>query len=641
MKKLLLFIASTILSLACSIDTNYLDCLTKHITKSDGFAVNGFFYLYDFNKNGQIERNDWIYYSNDSKKSYRLLGVQPTSDNAFGWQQLASLPQDMDELPTGFFIYLGFYGDESTAFSWIYVPNRSEPFEVYKLMGTTPTGSFVYFDLDCDGYPNPLPDIGLQAFQKPHVPLPGEETGQNGYKMIFNYTGQYQLNCDPTVFGSSSSSSSSSSPIIGKASVRIKSNMQGSVSLPDGAKIFVPTGAVPLEENGSIGEMIFTIEKKNLSTPYSSGGIRMENHIYELGPEGFIFSNPVKITLPILPGTDPNKIVGIATKDQQTGKWHVIPSNVDKAARIVTASILHFSPYGLASFEAGTDSGAWERWKQQHGGYIYVSGGTDTYAPNPFMSIGGNPGLPVKAEYGVCTDGYTISDTEAYNNWFQFTNDYNVIAESTADNHRNDPQKAFLPSGSYNLIEFVCRSEYNNRDPLYLPKYDTYWRRISPTPTIISPGTALYFVRTDDLNDGSWTKGTPPCWGEPTAATGTGKLQITLTWHVKADIDLYVTDPNGKTIYWYNTIVPSGGKLDRDNQCGNFEMGKPENIYWENTPPNGTYKVAVEYYDYCGQEVHNVAYTVRIVKNGQLLGTYTGTLSSEGDRKDVTTFTYP
>lgn len=73
-----------------------------------------------------------------------------------------------------------------------------------------------------------------------------------------------------------------------------------------------------------------------------------------------------------------------------------------------------------------------------------------------------------------------------------------------------------------------------------------------------------------------------------------GDLKVTLMWDFKADIDLHVKQPNGKTIYYSDKVdSDTGGQLDVDNTKGGD--GSAENIYWEN-PPKGTYEVRLKYY---------------------------------------------
>ena len=75
---------------------------------------------------------------------------------------------------------------------------------------------------------------------------------------------------------------------------------------------------------------------------------------------------------------------------------------------------------------------------------------------------------------------------------------------------------------------------------------------------------------------------------------GTGAIQISLSWDNTSDQDLYVTDPEGETIWYQHESSISGGQLDRDDVDG---FG-PENIYWLDNAPDGEYIVKVN--DYSG-----------------------------------------
>jgi len=75
--------------------------------------------------------------------------------------------------------------------------------------------------------------------------------------------------------------------------------------------------------------------------------------------------------------------------------------------------------------------------------------------------------------------------------------------------------------------------------------------------------------------------------------TGSGDVQITLTWNTTNDIDLWVTDPNGEKIYFADPTSTSGGYLDYDDTNG---YG-PENVFWpQYEAPSGTYHVQVHHY---------------------------------------------
>ena len=78
-------------------------------------------------------------------------------------------------------------------------------------------------------------------------------------------------------------------------------------------------------------------------------------------------------------------------------------------------------------------------------------------------------------------------------------------------------------------------------------------------------------------------------------AYGYGDVQVTLTWNNGADIDLYVTDPNGDELWYQNQSIASGGQLDVDDTDG---FG-PENVFWpQSEAPDGTYEVSIHHYVY-------------------------------------------
>lgn len=82
---------------------------------------------------------------------------------------------------------------------------------------------------------------------------------------------------------------------------------------------------------------------------------------------------------------------------------------------------------------------------------------------------------------------------------------------------------------------------------------------------------------------------------------GTGDVQVTLAWNANADIDLHVEDLSGAEVYYNNSTISSGGKLDLDNECSNFVMSKLENICGPICKaPAGIYKISVDYYANCG-----------------------------------------
>jgi hypothetical protein len=422
--------------------------------------------------------------------------------------------------------------------------------------------------------------------------------------------------------------------ITGDASLSITSATGGKVSSSNGASITIPPGAVPPMENGNAGTMVFSIEEAPSMTPSLSGDFKPLGPVYSLGPEGFIFSIPVEITLPIPEDVDPETVMGLTYYDTATETWEILPGAIDTQARTASVTATHFSYWGLfGRCEFDTFGGcryaeSVNQWNREHGGWIKVING---HAYNTGSFPGGRH-LAMSSGYGVCIQSYDFENpNEDAWNWLE-PNSWKIMA------YDGKTYSYWMPRGQYNLIEFISLSEINN-DPMYVPDYTTYWRSIG-SYTITAGDTIEFKSSNADFNDGSFTEGRPPCWGEEDTSVGTGDVQVTLTWQTNDDIDLYVTDPTGDTVSYLTDVVPSGGELDRDNHCGEMIIGRPENIYWpQGGAPSGTYKVQVNYYGAC-ESGHAVNWTVRVIVQGNVQ-TFTGTLHEENETQDVTTFTVP
>ncbi len=144
--KLLALLATSLLA------GDYLEELQEYLS-SKSFDIDGYFFPYDFNKDGRLDPNDWIYLSTTTGQAYRLLATTPTSTNAFGFAPV-SIPNNLGE-PDGYFVFINFPLDRDARFSWVYV--RKKNLSVYKLMGANPDNTFRYLDITGDGIPDPLP----------------------------------------------------------------------------------------------------------------------------------------------------------------------------------------------------------------------------------------------------------------------------------------------------------------------------------------------------------------------------------------------------------------------------------------------------------------------------------------------------
>ena len=109
---------------------------------------------------------------------------------------------------------------------------------------------------------------------------------------------------------------------------------------------------------------------------------------------------------------------------------------------------------------------------------------------------------------------------------------------------------------------------------------------------------------------------------------GNPRFNLQFTNSSNVDLDLYVQTPSGKTISYSNRTADLG-TLDVDCMCNSCPQGPNENIYWENgTAPSGTYIYWIKYYSTCGGGSAESSYTLRIIRNGTVLETKTGSLSS-------------
>lgn len=124
-----------------------------------------------------------------------------------------------------------------------------------------------------------------------------------------------------------------------------------------------------------------------------------------------------------------------------------------------------------------------------------------------------------------------------------------------------------------------------------------------------------------------------------------GAIQITLAWNSGADLDLYVTDPAGETLFYneQSRHVASGGHLDHDarGDCRTEQAHtRIENAYWPGPRvPSGEYKVALDYWGPCGSTTRTTA-TVSIAVGGKVLGTYNFEMQPE-ERVTVASFVIP
>lgn len=103
---------------------------------------------------------------------------------------------------------------------------------------------------------------------------------------------------------------------------------------------------------------------------------------------------------------------------------------------------------------------------------------------------------------------------------------------------------------------------------------------------------------------------------------GTGRLQVSLTFDQSTDLDLYLVEPDGETIYYGNSSSSNGGILDLDSNPACWIDGvNNENITYDDRAEieSGTYTVRVNNYSDCVNQQVNFSVIARY--NGQIIAT--------------------
>ena len=144
--------------------------------------------------------------------------------------------------------------------------------------------------------------------------------------------------------GSSTSTTSSRSG--SSASAVVAAGSGGTVSLPNGAALTVPAGAVTADTQASVTE-----QPEPADPPSSAWPDRAVGSAYHFDLGGAAIAQPVTLTLPFnaasLPqGATPDDLV-LAYHDEATASWVPVPSSVDAAIGTVTAQVSHLSDWAL------------------------------------------------------------------------------------------------------------------------------------------------------------------------------------------------------------------------------------------------------------------------------------------------------
>ncbi len=138
------------------------------------------------------------------------------------------------------------------------------------------------------------------------------------------------------------------------------------------------------------------------------------------------------------------------------------------------------------------------------------------------------------------------------------------------------------------------------------------------------------YLRTSSGQQYDLTALCPGFENSQTVVLQTGDVQVTLRWDTADDLDLFVRDPFGEEVSYFEPEIASGGQLDVDANSGCTErMAAPvENIFWPTgggVP--GNYVVKVDLYSPCGGSEAPIDFTLTTLVQGQVQ-TQTGTVSA-------------
>jgi hypothetical protein len=383
----------------------------------------------------------------------------------------------------------------------------------------------------------------------------------------------------------------------------------GTVSLKDGPEVEIPTGAIAADS----ADISVTISEstQEISLPV---GLKTVGNVYEIGPEGVSFAEPVRVTLPIPEGEDPGDVLGVVTLDPDSGEWVSVSSTVDTAARTVSAFTTHLSPWGIVGGRSeAAKTGGWIKVVNTH---------PRGYGNFPATGYGGSScrGKSVTLENLVC---FTVYNPTSPALLVKPMLNMVIAKDQTTIEY-------WLPAGTYTLEDSMFASEINY-DPLYSPCLD-WWTR-PPRTIVLTPGMTVQFgdslgVPPDAASGFVHTpnscapvpKPTPTPTATPTAtptvtpsaaeeelysvlsigvayngATEPTTFSISESWLVTEIITYHWNDAQGKTPGTVGLQAADGTTYGPWQAIGQPGQGGVPDAYWVVSPniviPAGTYTV--------------------------------------------------
>lgn len=381
----------------------------------------------------------------------------------------------------------------------------------------------------------------------------------------------------------------------------------GEISVPSGVAVSVIPGAVPQNNQGSSGNISFSIETPVTPPVPLSSNYTLVGNYAQLGPVGFNFRWPITIKLPYPAGTDVSTIF-VVHYDSFDEQWYVVPSSgVEYNNNLITATAIELGYYAVATANGfGKING-----EKSAGGFSY-SGEAGYFYTLTVASVSNFKYPDQQSWYGGDIIGRTGGNG------------------SSPTGTPLQPTRIMLPQATYQI--WITRTRPGTLSTL--PEIYTY--SVPASGTINGPVTYTSVFSNGEgwttlslPGGGSWVEGRPTGWALPTSTYGTGEVQITLTWvnnqSRQTDVDLHLFGPNGVHVY-YSNEQDGGFELDRDwlEDLGNAT----ENIYSISSVPAGEYTVRVNLYS--GDQTN---FNVRVIQ-GNNVRNYSGQVTTSNSGND-------
>jgi len=258
------------------------------------------------------------------------------------------------------------------------------------------------------------------------------------------------------------------SPVFSSAGSASVGFAGGMVSMA-GISLEIPPGAL-----GAFEEIPVEIQAstQNVAVPEFMAVV---GGVHDIGPEGTMFAEPVRVSLPIPDGADPEDLLGIMTEDAETGSWTSLSSVVDAGGDTMSAVTTHLSPFAIVGGRRA--AAAW-------GGWVRVA--------NPYVkgtaSFPGS-GLPMHLENLLCFTNYAPINLD---HLVRPAWDVVVATASWGWTTAERPKTVeyWLPAGTYSVEQSIFASEINT-NPLHSP--DVAWWTRPVTSFIVAAGETIAF----------------------------------------------------------------------------------------------------------------------------------------------------